>query len=221
MKNIIRSELDIPNQDFTQKAMELFDIIKQKLEELHIEQNEAKEYFHQFVEKIQEIGFIPPLIINLLRDINNNYQTLVVSQNLSAEEEIMIAACIKPLIVGTNEIIPQTENRDLTIAGREIISCADFINPFSGILTEIYNEVLNCTQGNKRLAHEFTDKAMSALEKISLAPPIPAVHRKLKMNPAMLEQPRLQVNSTGILAYLQRQENNIVLSASKSQSKLN
>jgi len=28
--------LNIPNQDFTQEAMNLFDIIKQKLEELHI-----------------------------------------------------------------------------------------------------------------------------------------------------------------------------------------
>jgi len=211
MNGIIRYELDIPNQDFTQEALDIFDIIKQKLGELHIAPNEAKEYFHQFIEKIQEIGFIPPLIINLLRDIDNNYQTLIVSQGLSAEEEKIIAACIKPLIIGTNEIIPQTENRGLTIAGREIIPCANFINPFSGILTEIYNEVLNCTHDNKQLAQEFTDKVMSALEKMSRVPPLPATHRKLKITPVMFEQPRLQVNPTGILAYLQKQTNDMIL----------
>jgi len=96
-KIALESEIDIPKQNFTQEAIELFDIIRQKLIELHIEPNEAKEYFHQFIEEIQEVGFIPPLIINLLRDIDNNYQTLIVSQNLSAEEEKIIAACIKKL----------------------------------------------------------------------------------------------------------------------------
>ena len=207
VKGIIRSELNIPNNDFTQEALDLFDIIKQKLEELHIAPDEAKEYFRQFIEKIQEIGFIPPLIINLLRDLDNNYQTLIVSQGLSAEEEKIIAACIKPLIIGTNEVIPQTKNRKLTLTDKKMIPHANFINPFSSILPEIYNEVINCTHGNKRLAQEFTDKAISALEKIFLTPPLPAIHRKLKITPAMFEQPRFQVNPTGILAYLQKQTN--------------
>ena len=218
MNDIIRYELDIPNQNFTREALDLFDIIKQKLVELHIAPDEAKEYFNQFIEKIQEVGFIPPLIINLLRDINNNYQTLIISKNLSAEEEMIIAACVKPHVIGTNEIIPQTENKELTAVRKEIIPM-DFMNPFSGISTEIYNEVMNLTQGNKQFAREFTDKALSALEKISRVPPHPAIHGKMKITPAVLEQPHLQVNFTGIRAYLQRQEN-IMLSADKAQKRL-
>jgi hypothetical protein len=216
MKGIIRPELEIPNQNFTREALDLFEIVKQKLEELQIAPNEAKEYFSQLIEKIQEVGFIPPLMINLLRDIDNNYQTLIISKNLSAEEEMIIAACIKPHIIGTNEIIPQTENKELTTVKKEIVPYADFTNPFSDISTEIYNEVLNFTQDNKKFAREFTNKALSALEKISRVPPVQAIHGKMRITPAMLEQPHLQVNPTGIRAYLQKQENKIMLSTGKS-----
>jgi len=212
MRNVIHYKLDIPNQDFTQEALDILNIIKQKLKELHIAPNEANEFFRQFIEKIQEIGFIPPLIINLLRDLDNNYQTLIISRSLSDEEEKIIAACIKPFIIGTNEIIPQTENKGLTIIDKEIIPYTDFFNPFSGILTEIYNEAINCTHGNKQLAQESTNKAMSALEKISRVPPIPAVHRKLKITPAMFDQPCFQVNPTGIMAYCQKQEKDLMFS---------
>jgi hypothetical protein len=220
MKGILRSELGISSQNFTQEALDLFDIVKQKLEELRIAPDEAKEYFHQFVEKLQRVGLVPPLIINLLRDIDNNYQTLIISKNLSAEEEMIIAACVKPQIIGTNEIIPQTENKELTTVQKEVNPYANSINPFSDILTEIFYEVLNLTHGNKKFAREFTDKTLSALEKISRVPHLPAINGKLKITPLMLEQPHLQVNPTGIRAYLQKQEDKIMLSADKSQHRL-
>ena len=177
MGSIIGSELSIPNQDFTQEALLLFDIIRQKLNELRIEANEAREYFRQLIEKVEEIGFIPPLIINLLRDVDNNYQTLIISRNLNAEEEEIIAACIKPMITGTNEVVPQTKSKAISRrAPEELASINDFTNPFFGISEEIYNEVLKCTKGNEKLAQEFSKKAMAALKKISMVPPVLAVN---------------------------------------------
>jgi len=204
VKGIFCFDLNIHSQDFTQEALDLFDIIEQKLDELHIEPCEAREYFSQFVRKIKEVGFIPPLIINLLRDVDNNYQTLIVSQNLSAEEEKIIAACIKPQIIATNEIKQQIENKELATTTRNMIPFVDFTNPFSGIATEIYDEVLNCTQSNSQLAKEFTEKAVSALEKVFRIQPLPATHRLPKITQKMFEQHILQVNTAGILAYMQK-----------------
>jgi hypothetical protein len=208
-KNDLEYEIDIPRQNFTQEAIDLFDIIRQKLIELRIEQNEAKEYFRQIIEKIQEIGFIPPLIINLLRDVDNNYQTLIVSQNLSSEEEKIIAACIKPEIIGSNEIIPQTERKEVILTHKDIVPINDFTALFFGISAEIFKEVINCTQGDEKTAHEFTQKAMNALEKISRVPPLLAMRCPPRISQAVFEQPTLQVNSKGIFAYLQKQKSAI------------
>ena len=205
-KNVLESEIDIPKQNFTQETIDLFDIIRQKLIELRIESNEAKEYFRYFIEKIQEIGFIPPLIINLLRDVDNNYQTLIVSQNLSLEEEKIIAACIKPEIIGSNEIIPQTESKEIILTHKDIVPINDFTAPFFGISAEIFKEVINCTQGDEKTAHEFTQKAMKALEKISRVPLLLATHSPPRISSPVFEQPMLQVNPTGILTYLQKQK---------------
>jgi hypothetical protein len=207
LKNVLENDFYIPKQVFTQEALDLFDIIKQKIYELHIEPNEVREYFRQFITNIQELGFIPPLIINLLRDVDNNYQTLVVSKNLTVEEERIIAACIKPQIIATNEIIHQTENKEVIIMPKQIVPIDDFTTPFSGISAEIYKTVINCTQGNEEFAQKFTKKAMTAFEKISKVPPISAMHSLPKISQAMFEQPRLQVNPTGILAYVKKQEN--------------
>jgi len=205
LKNILESVINIPKQNLTKEAIDLFCIIKQKLIELRIEPNEAKAYFRQFIEKIQEVGFIPPLIINLLRDVDDNYQTLIFSQNLSSEEEKIIAACIKPEIIGTNEIIPQTKSKEVILARKDIVPINDFTTPFSGISAEIYKEVINCTQGNEKIAHEFTQKAMNALKKISRVSPVLAMHGKPKISQAVFKQPKLQVNPKGILTYLQKQ----------------
>ena len=207
--NALEFEISIPKQIFTQEAIGLFDVIEQKLIELRIEPNEAKEYFRQFIEKIQEIGFIPPLIINLLRDVDNNYQTLIVSQNLSSEEEKIIATCFKPKIIGTNEIIPQTECKDVVFTRKEIVPINDFKAPFSSISEEIFKAVLNCTQGNEKIAHEFTQKAMNALEKISRVPLLLATQCPPKIPYQIFEQHMLQINSTGILTYLQKHESAI------------
>ena len=207
--NTFDLSLYIPNQGFTQEALDLFDIIRQKLKELCIEPNEAKNYFLLFIEKIREIGLIPPLIINLLRDVDNNYKTLIVSRNLSAEEEKIIAACIKPTIIGTNEILPQTESKDIIISPKELVFINDFSNPYSAISMEIYKEVIKCTQGNEEVATEFTKKAMNAFEKISRTPPVSAVNSLPEISKTLFEQLRLQVNPPGILAYLQKYENGI------------
>ena len=204
--NALELEINIPKQFFTQEAIKLFDIIRQKLIELRIESNEAKEYFKQFIEKIKEIGFIPPLIINLLRDVDNNYQTLIVSQNLSPDEEKIIAACIKPRIIGSNEIIPQTKSKEVILPRKEIAPINNSTAPFLGISAEIYNEVYNCTQGNKKIAHEFTQKAMNAFKKITRVPPVLAVRSPPGISQQIFQQPFLQVNPTGISMFLQKEK---------------
>jgi len=205
VKGIFCPESNIHNQGFTQEALNLFGIIEQKLVELHIEPNEAKEYFRQFVEKIQEAGFIPPLIINLLRNTDNNYQTLIVSQNLSPEEEKIIASCVKPIVIATNEIIQQTENKKLSATARNVVPFTDFTNPFSNITADIYNESLKATCGNSQIAQEFAKKAVTALEKVFRIRPLPATNRPYKINKRMFEQPILQVNPAGILAHLEKE----------------
>jgi len=86
-----------------------------------------------------------------------------------------------------------------------LASINDFTNPFSGISEEIYNEVLKCTKGNEKLAQEFSKKAMAALKKVSMVPPVLAVNSMPQISMAMLTQPQLQVNTAGILTYLQKQ----------------
>ena len=218
LKNVLENEFGIPKQTFTQEALDLFDIIRQKLYELRIESNEAREYFCQFIRKIQELGFIPPLIINLLRDVDNNYQTLIVSKNLSAEEEKIIAACIKPMIIGTNEIAPIAESRELTIATKEIIPSNNLSSYLKDISKEIYNAVIKITQEDEKLAKDFTDKAMSAMVKLFQTPPLKATHCPFRIAQLMRERPRLQINQTGILSYFQNQMANILPSGSVAKS---
>ena len=198
----VYAKLEIPGRDWTQEAFSFFQIIKEKLTELSIEPNEAGEFFRQFTGKIQETGFIPPLILNFLRDIHGNYQTLIISRNLSPEEERIIAACIKPNITGSNEVVQQRENIERLPLSRNAAVLGS--NPFSDILTEIYSIVFQYTHENQRLAQELTEKAQHALKKL-ISPPIQAVRRPPRMTPAMFEQFKLQANPKGILNYLQEQ----------------
>ena len=204
--NTLEFKISISKQNFTREAIDFFDAIKQKLIELRIEPNEAKEYLRQLIEKIQEIGFIPPLIINLLRDVDNNYQTLIVSLNLSSEEEKIISACIKPTIIGSNEIIPQTKSKEIILTCKEVVPINDFTAPFSAISAQIYNVVINYTKGNKIFANEFTEKVINTLEKISKTQPLLATHRLPSISQLMFEQSMFQINQTGILMYLQKQK---------------
>jgi len=81
--------------------------------------------------------------------------------------------------------------------------------PFSGISAEIFKEAINCTQGDEKIAHEFTQKAMNALEKISRISPLLAMRCPPRISQAVFKQPTLQVNSKGIFAYLQKQKSAI------------
>lgn len=213
-QSLVIAELEIPSEDFTQEALSFFQLIKEKLVELRIEKNEARGYFRRTIENIKKIGFIPPLFLSAIRDIHGNYQTLIISQNLTAEEEQIISACFRPTIIGSNEIAQQTKNTALTAINREIVP---FTNPFSGIYAEIYGLAMNYTCGNKYRSQEFTNKAKQALEKIIQAPPLPVTKRLQQITPDLLNKlfRPPQVNPQGIQSYFKKQAQAILRSRSE------
>jgi hypothetical protein len=205
-QTIVYTGLEIPEGIFTAAAVSLFPLIKDKLRELRIEPNEAREYFRQFTENISQIGFIPPLILNFLRDVEGKYQTLIISQNLSAAEEELIAACFKPALTASNEIAPAAEN---TVPSRRE----------TGSLNDLYNAIMHYVPGSDRLAAEIARQAQSALEKLAGNPPLPAVRapRRITQTPGGFN---LQINAPGILAYLHKRAARIMQSRSNAPPEL-
>jgi hypothetical protein len=194
--NLIYTGLNIPQNVFTPPAESFFQLVIDKLRELRIEPHEAREYFRQLTDSIRQVGFIPPLILNLLRDVNGNYQTLIISQNLSPEDEEIIAACFRPFVVGSNEVSlggePPTELVPASHSSRLFPP-----NP----LADIYNTVLHHTQGNAVLAQQITNQARTALIKLARTSPVFAVNqRRSNLPPSAI----LQANPQGILAYLHK-----------------
>ncbi|GBR77567.1 hypothetical protein RDn1_226 [Candidatus Termititenax dinenymphae] len=162
--------------DFTPAGKSFVALLTRKLRDLNIDLQslEASAFLLKITKKIYDLGYIPPLILQSLHDRHGNRQTLVIS-NLSVDEEKIIAACILTSAPANNESVYRKQPRQYT-------------NPFSyehGLLSNIYNTVMDWTFDNTQIAINITKQVQNALEKAFDQTPLQAVssiHRLLTVD---------------------------------------